>query len=553
MHIAARVEPAATRPMWCWCCRAGRTRGRPAGRRPAARAGRRSRTPRRRDDTCRMPCSSSTPSDEAASAAPLAIDPRADNRYDCCRRRSAEPGGAARRGIQRVVKLNYARGVRTVVSDDRLRRRTPPPGMAWRAPAIGTEPRHLGRRPALPVADGRGPDAQAEAASSRSSRSASRSCSTRAVDGILADPDWWSSLAWPWPAIELARQEPPHPGGLASLYGRFDYLLDAAATGRSSSTTPTPRPVAARQRPRTGDRAPAPVAAAHSSRRCQTPRAARCCERIRAHPTTGPPGRHRLVAQLARGHGPGDLAGRLLRARAAGTGRRRERTWRRAPRSHHAARPADRRAVSLLSGRASVSPRDLRQPVRGVDRRPAADAQRLARLPGAVQGVPGLAVVEPRPPGRRRPARPSNATCRATLLARDPDAPDLAAATASSSTSTAAKAIRSSSAPRSTPPAGRRGCSKAATSSSARSIRRRVEDVEVDDLQRAGPLRRSALRVRRRLLDRRPVRRLLHPAGRADHVGAGDVRGDAVASRPDAPHVGGEPQQRRRAGRARPA
>jgi glutathionylspermidine synthase len=47
----------------------------------------------------------------------------------------------------------------------------------------------------------------------------------RAVDGILADPDWWSALAWPWPAIELARQEPPHPGGHASLYGRFDCLL----------------------------------------------------------------------------------------------------------------------------------------------------------------------------------------------------------------------------------------------------------------------------------------------------------------------------------------
>ncbi|MBV9322712.1 MAG: glutathionylspermidine synthase family protein [Chloroflexi bacterium] len=49
----------------------------------------------------------------------------------------------------------------------------------------------------------------------------------RAVEGILADPDWWPALAWPWPAIELARQEPPHPDGLASLYGRFDYLLDA--------------------------------------------------------------------------------------------------------------------------------------------------------------------------------------------------------------------------------------------------------------------------------------------------------------------------------------
>jgi glutathionylspermidine synthase len=47
-----------------------------------------------------------------------------------------------------------------------------------------------------------------------------------AVEGILADPDWWSALAWPWPAIELARQEPAHPGGHASLYGRFDCLLE---------------------------------------------------------------------------------------------------------------------------------------------------------------------------------------------------------------------------------------------------------------------------------------------------------------------------------------
>ena len=44
----------------------------------------------------------------------------------------------------------------------------------------------------------------------------------QAVNGILEDPDWWSALAWPWPAIELARQEPPQP----SLYGRFDCLLD---------------------------------------------------------------------------------------------------------------------------------------------------------------------------------------------------------------------------------------------------------------------------------------------------------------------------------------
>jgi glutathionylspermidine synthase len=54
----------------------------------------------------------------------------------------------------------------------------------------------------------------------------------RAVEGILHDPDWWSALAWPWPAIELARQEPPHPGGHASatLLGRFDCLLDLNGT-----------------------------------------------------------------------------------------------------------------------------------------------------------------------------------------------------------------------------------------------------------------------------------------------------------------------------------
>jgi glutathionylspermidine synthase len=44
----------------------------------------------------------------------------------------------------------------------------------------------------------------------------------QAVNGILEDTDWWSSLAWPWPAIELARQERAQP----SLYGRFDCLLD---------------------------------------------------------------------------------------------------------------------------------------------------------------------------------------------------------------------------------------------------------------------------------------------------------------------------------------
>jgi glutathionylspermidine synthase len=52
----------------------------------------------------------------------------------------------------------------------------------------------------------------------------------KAVAGILADSDWWPALAWPWPAIELARQEPAHPGGRASLYGRFDCLLDASGT-----------------------------------------------------------------------------------------------------------------------------------------------------------------------------------------------------------------------------------------------------------------------------------------------------------------------------------
>jgi glutathionylspermidine synthase len=52
----------------------------------------------------------------------------------------------------------------------------------------------------------------------------------RAVEGVLGEPDWWSALAWPWPAVELARQEPPHPYGRASLYGRFDCLLDRGGT-----------------------------------------------------------------------------------------------------------------------------------------------------------------------------------------------------------------------------------------------------------------------------------------------------------------------------------
>lgn len=54
----------------------------------------------------------------------------------------------------------------------------------------------------------------------------------RAVDGILAQPEWWSALAWPWAAIELARQEPPHPGGRSTLFGRFDCLLDQTGTWR---------------------------------------------------------------------------------------------------------------------------------------------------------------------------------------------------------------------------------------------------------------------------------------------------------------------------------
>ena len=52
----------------------------------------------------------------------------------------------------------------------------------------------------------------------------------RAVAGILADGDWWASLAWPWAAIEFARQEPRHPPARASLYGRFDCLLDRSGT-----------------------------------------------------------------------------------------------------------------------------------------------------------------------------------------------------------------------------------------------------------------------------------------------------------------------------------
>ena len=50
-----------------------------------------------------------------------------------------------------------------------------------------------------------------------------------AVQRVLEDADWWPALAWPWPAIELARQEPPHPAGHCSLFGRFDFLLGCDA------------------------------------------------------------------------------------------------------------------------------------------------------------------------------------------------------------------------------------------------------------------------------------------------------------------------------------
>ena len=51
----------------------------------------------------------------------------------------------------------------------------------------------------------------------------------RAVDGLLDDPAWWPTLAWPRAALELARQEPRHRQPVATLYGRFDWLLDTTA------------------------------------------------------------------------------------------------------------------------------------------------------------------------------------------------------------------------------------------------------------------------------------------------------------------------------------
>jgi glutathionylspermidine synthase len=43
---------------------------------------------------------------------------------------------------------------------------------------------------------------------------------------LLEDPSWWGELAWPWPAIELARLEPEPADGLVTAYGRFDWLMD---------------------------------------------------------------------------------------------------------------------------------------------------------------------------------------------------------------------------------------------------------------------------------------------------------------------------------------
>jgi glutathionylspermidine synthase len=47
-----------------------------------------------------------------------------------------------------------------------------------------------------------------------------------AVQHMLDDRDWWPALAWPWPAIELARQEPLAPNAQTTPFGRFDCLLD---------------------------------------------------------------------------------------------------------------------------------------------------------------------------------------------------------------------------------------------------------------------------------------------------------------------------------------
>lgn len=51
---------------------------------------------------------------------------------------------------------------------------------------------------------------------------------TRATHRLLDDTAWWADLSWPWPAIELARQEPAWPGLPVTPYGRFDWLLSTS-------------------------------------------------------------------------------------------------------------------------------------------------------------------------------------------------------------------------------------------------------------------------------------------------------------------------------------
>ena len=106
-----------------------------------------------------------------------------------------------------------------------------------------------------------------------------------AVDGILRDPEWWSALAWPWPAIELARQEPAHPGRAATLLGRFDCLLDQDGIWRVieyNADTPSGG--------READGLEPAVARLHPRLRRLRPRlrrelAATIINRIRQHPT----------------------------------------------------------------------------------------------------------------------------------------------------------------------------------------------------------------------------------------------------------------------------
>ena len=101
----------------------------------------------------------------------------------------------------------------------------------------------------------------------------------------MNDPDWWSSLAWPWPAIELARQEPPHPGGRASLYGRFDCLLDAGGTWQVieyNADTPSGGREATGLEPSIANLFPPLIG---FSGRLSRLLVSALCERIRHHPT----------------------------------------------------------------------------------------------------------------------------------------------------------------------------------------------------------------------------------------------------------------------------